>query len=99
MAEIEIDDESPTTALVRPLIAQLAPPARRPTPIPPPLPVALRRRVSFGPHELVHLGTDDQAWLATLPDEQRAVLEAAAQPSVPWPHAERISGAVCTPIE
>lgn len=64
------------------------PPARRLTPIPPPLPTALRKRIAFR----------DEQWLASLPEEQRAVLEAAAMPARPWPYAERIVGAVCTPI-
>jgi hypothetical protein len=71
----------------RPGLAVPPPPPRR-TPIPPPLPVALRKRVTYG----------DEEWLASLPAEKRAVLEAAMQPARPWPYAERIDGAVCTPI-
>jgi len=64
------------------------PPPRRPTPIPPPLPTVLRKRISYG----------DEEWLASLPAESRSILEAASRPARPWPHAERIPGAVCTPI-
>jgi hypothetical protein len=66
-----------------------APAPRRLAPIPPPLPFVLRKRIAFG----------DDEWLASLPAESRAVLEAAAMPARPWPYAERIAGAVCTPIE
>lgn len=98
--DIELDEETVTTTFDRAevLAALMAsapglqvpppPPARRPTPIPPPLPVALRKRIAFG----------DAEWLASLPEEKRAVLEAAAMPARPWPYAERIPNAVCTPI-
>ncbi len=89
--DLDIDDDSPTIAF-RPDLEGLRvppPPPRRMAPIPPPLPVALRKRIAFG----------DEDWLASLPAESRAVLEAAAMPARPWPYAERIPGAVCTPIE
>lgn len=98
--DIELDDDCATTTFDRnEVLAALvgrpalqvppppAPPARR-TPIPPPLPVVLRKRLTYG----------DEEWLASLPDEQRAVLEAASRPALPWPYAQRIPGAVCTPI-
>lgn len=98
--DIELDEDCATTTFDRAeILAALVgrpalkvppppPPARRATPIPPPLPVVLRKRIAFG----------DVDWLASLPAESRAVLEAAAQPARPWPYAERIPGAVCTPI-
>ncbi len=99
--DIEIDDDSPTMTFT-PDFAALAfggrtdglrvppapPPPRRITPIPPPLPTVLRKRISYG----------DEEWLASLPLASRAILTAAAMPAPPWPHAERIAGAVCTPI-
>jgi hypothetical protein len=102
--DTELDDEMATTTFDRAevLAALMArapglqvpprplppPPARRIAPIPPPLPVVLRKRIAIG----------DEMWLSSLPPESRAVLEAAAQPARPWPYAERIAGAVCTPI-
>ena len=95
--DFPIDDESATATFDRNELAALVgrpaltvPPApRRLAPIPPPLPTVLRKRIAFG----------DDDWLASLPAESRAVLEAAAMPARPWPYAERIAGAVCTPIE
>lgn len=99
--DIELDEDCETTTFDRAeVLAALVgratlkvppppppPPARR-TPIPPPLPVALRKRLSYG----------DEEWLASLPEESRTVLEAASRPALPWPYAQRIPGAVCTPI-
>jgi hypothetical protein len=97
--DFELEEEMPTTTfdraevlaalMARPTGLQVPPPPpRRPTPIPPPLPMVLRKRIAIS----------DAMWLESLPTESRAVLEAAAMPARPWPYAERIQGAVCTPI-
>lgn len=92
--DFELDDDQPTQTFDRSHFAalglQIPPAPERPiAPIPPPLPMVLRKRIAWS----------DQEWLESLPAESRAVLDAAAMPARPWPYAERIAGAVCTPIE
>ncbi|MFO0686982.1 MAG: hypothetical protein U0234_33265 [Sandaracinus sp.] len=101
MSPLDLDDDDCPTETFRPDFAALVaigrsvdgvavPPAPRViTKIPPPLPILLRKRLSYG----------DEEWLASLSAEQREILTTASQPATPWPYAERIPGAVCTPID
>jgi len=67
-------------------------------PIPPPLPISLRRHASHANEHVAPLTESDEAWLATLPPETREVLEAARHTSTGWPIAPRIPSAVVTPL-
>ncbi len=53
---------------------------------PPPLPFPLRRARD-----------GDKGWLDELPDEARAILEAARWPAESWPRGPRLAGAVAVP--
>lgn len=101
MSPLDLDDDDCPTETFRPDLAALVaigrsadglavPPAPRAIPkIPPPLPILLRKRLSYG----------DEEWLASLTAEQREILTTASQPATPWPYAQRIPGAVCTPVD
>jgi hypothetical protein len=54
---------------------------------PPALPFALKRRTA-----------DESAWLASLPQQTRAVLEAARTPAADWPRVPRVPGAIARPL-
>ena len=54
---------------------------------PPALPFALKRRT-----------VDETAWLQSLPEQTRAVLEAARQHAADWPRVSRLPGAIAQPL-
>jgi len=54
---------------------------------PPALPFALKRRT-----------VDESAWLASLPEQTRAVLEAAREHAADWPRVSRHPGAIARPL-
>jgi hypothetical protein len=54
---------------------------------PPALPFELKRRT-----------VDERAWLASLPEETRAVLEASCEPAADWPRVGRMPGAIARPL-
>lgn len=92
LSDLDID-EDPTTAFDRSLLGMLPGLSVPPHPGRPPAPIALPTSV----HKRV--ASSDAEWFASLPAESRDVLLASMVPARPWPEAERISGAVCTPIE
>ena len=53
----------------------------------PALPVPLLRRAH-----------SDDAWLQSLPETARSVLESAREAKRPWPYSERVVGAVAQPL-
>lgn len=94
-----LDDEDPTeidripAALLRLPAPDWKAEAKKPAVIPPPLPLALTRKV-----EPARLTDSDEVWLATLPLATRAVLEAARHATTEWPMAPRLAHAVVTPV-
>jgi len=66
---------------------------------PPPLPLTLRPQ-SMRPKSTPPPAptSDDDAWLATLPEETRLELEAVRDASTRWPLAPRLNHAVATPV-
>lgn len=54
---------------------------------PPALPFALKRRT-----------VDERAWLASLPEATRVVLEVARAPVADWPRVSRPLGAIARPL-
>jgi len=99
------DDVTQIDAIPAPLL-HIPPPAapreraqrKSQPPIPPPLPISLKRPAAPGAERVAPLTESDEAWLATLPAETREVLEAARRSSTGWPIAPRIPSAVVTPL-
>lgn len=92
-----LDDEDPTQIdkIPAPLLHALLvpPPKKKPSMIPPPLPLSLTRKV-----EPARLTESDEVWLGTLPLATRAVLEAARRAPSEWPSAPRLEHAVIRPV-
>ena len=61
---------------------------------PPPLPLTLRSKSTPPPAPT----SDDDAWLATLPEATRLELEAVRNASSRWPLAPRLNHAVAKPV-
>ena len=61
---------------------------------PPPLPLTLRPKSTPPPAP----PSDDDLWLATLPEETRLALEAVRSANARWPLAPRLHHAVATPV-
>lgn len=101
---LDVDEDVTEIDLLPAPLRHIPPPAKPErkvrAPIPPPLPILLKRKVDGeGARPLVNREPDsDELWLATLPPASRNVLEAARRPVAGWPIAPRLTYAIAQPV-